>query len=150
MIQANELRIGNKVYGGDPARCIATIQTILQQGIEAEYQLIGYGAAANNPGLGFANLYDIYPIPLTPDILEKCGFEKRLEYWEPFVGDAKGAWYKRGDIFIVILKADHRVYRAVPTNGDEFGYVDGPELTSLHQLQNLIFALTCEEPEVKL
>ena len=140
MIKANELRIGNLIERRSEAGVVCSI--------DREHVWLQFGGEWGDAEGWLHESVD--PIPLTPDILEKCGFEKRLEYWEPFVGDAKGAWYKRGDIFIVILKADYRVYRAVPTNGDEFGYVDGSELTSLHQLQNLYFALTGEELEVEL
>ncbi|HLI93233.1 MAG TPA: hypothetical protein VKU83_06475 [Puia sp.] len=142
MIQPNELRKGNKVYGGNPARCIATVLTIIQQGIEAEYQTITYGAAPNNPGIGFGKFEDIYPIPLTPEILGKCGFERNEDK------DVNGYLAYRSDHFyafdIFINKdgkvAVHFLKTALSQNHPQY----------LHQLQNTIFVLTGEELEVKL
>ena len=138
MIQPNELRIGNMVLVGD--KTVQINDFMAQRGINWIYDEDG------TPEYIFKELE---PIPLTEEWLVRMGFVKRLEYWEPFVGDAKGAWFVRDDLFITILKVNGKVYRAIATNGDEFGYVDGPELTSVHQLQNLYFALTGEELTIK-
>lgn len=137
-IQPNELRIGNLVYASWKTGLIVPIKEIREFKIivdDDEWSCLKYD--------------EIDPIPLTPEWLEKCGFEKRLEYWEPFVGDAKGAWFNMNGIFIVVLKSNGKIYRAIATNGDEFGYVDGPEIKSVHQLQNVIFALTGQELDIK-
>jgi hypothetical protein len=88
---------------------------------------------------------DLKPIPLTPEILEKCGFEKDADPynwanpdWDIYrikrmsIGVKEGmfAWYNRSD--------------------DDFYSSYYPELKFLHQLQNLYFSLTGEELEVKL
>jgi hypothetical protein len=139
MINANELRLGNIVERRrEPGVVIS---------LDREDLWVQFGGEWGDKERWYYD--DIEGVNLMPEILEKCGFEKRLEYWEPFVGDAKGAWYKRGGILIVVLKSIGKIYRAIAINGDEFGYVNGPELTSLHQLQNLYFALTDEELEVK-
>jgi len=136
MIKANELRIGNKVYGGNPARCKATIKTIIQQGVEAEYQLISPGAATDNPGIGFAKFEEIYPIPLTPEILEKCGFE--ISYC--------GRCLSRGCLG---LSAEGEGYATLFHSRDEWEPSGGAPILYLHQLQNLFFALTGEELAIK-
>jgi hypothetical protein len=137
MIKANELRIGNRLW---PLRVLDP-ENIPLMGYEISAGHIAYSEVELNNDWG--------AIPLTTERLESMGFEMRLKYWEPFVGDAKGAWYHRGDLFLVVLKSSGKVYRAIATNGDEFGYVDGPEIVSLHQLQNLYFALNGEELTVK-
>ena len=71
-----------------------------------------------------------YPIPLTPELLEKAGFEK----WEP-----KG-WYRKGYMELF--------------DGKPFHWASGhnlcPDIYYLHQLQNLYFALTGNELEINL
>jgi len=136
MIKANELRIGNRIYL-ELALPGLNIHEVHAQDI----------ADISN---GRITLASISPIQLTPDILEKCGFEKDSDYWEPFDGDAKGVRYICGDMEVIFLKTTGRLHRMESANGDEFGYFYGPELKSLHQLQNLYFALTGEELEVKL
>ena len=106
MIQANELRIGNWVYS---------------QMIDGPFQI--------------SNLTTDYdplckPIPLTEEILLKCGFSSPIN-----------GWYTS------------------PNKTLEFGFNgEGKlilmdwflEITSLHQLQNLYFALTNTELEINL
>jgi hypothetical protein len=72
------------------------------------------------------------PIPLTPEILEKCGFEK---------GECKG-WYEKRPFI------DSQKIELFKPEGLPFHYADGglcPNILSLHQLQNLYYALTGEE-----
>lgn len=68
------------------------------------------------------------PIPLTPEILEGCGFEK------------ENVWFCNRNIDIKMLDNIYEVYiNEILT-----------KVQSLHQLQNLYFALTGEELTVKL
>ena len=150
MIKANELRKGNSFFGGAPARCIGRILTIIQEGVEAKYQMIGYGAAPNNPGIGFAKYEDIYPIPLTAEIMEKCGFEWRHERYD---GETK--------IWSINLKNKSRLFLHFEEDQSDTGYsvsleddgnhsFAGHDIFYIHQLQNLYFALTGEELAVNL
>jgi hypothetical protein len=77
---------------------------------------------------------DIKPIPLTPEVLEKCGFEKDIS--SQFGGYLINIceWEK---IRIVHSKIIGWHY---PLNGYQ-----KPIVNYLHQLQNLYFALTGEE-----
>lgn len=78
-------------------------------------------------------LRNIKPIPLTSDLLVKFGFEKRK--------DGRLRWYQKNDIDIdVELYKDGRAAFFTYTNLDK-------EITvaSVHQLQNLYFALTGKE-----
>lgn len=76
-------------------------------------------------------------IPLTVELLEKCGFEKR-EYDKE---DGGGIWFEifNADIGNLIFDT------CIALNG-----VDIPHCKYLHQLQNLIHALTGNELIVKL
>jgi hypothetical protein len=116
MIQANELRIGNWVKVGDTEStvCLIDHQFILLQG----------NAVINRPE-------QIEPIPLTPEILEKCGFEWSI-YHQGF--------YKKD--FVNILGEYQYGYRFKIFRTSQ--YV-GTKINYLHQLQNLVFILTGEE-----
>jgi hypothetical protein len=109
MIKANELRIGNWVNIGDLS---TTINHIM--GDEDYFQ----------------------PIPLTPEILEKCGFEKvetmgLMEVYQ-YAGDG------------LEISIENDFYYC---NG---GYTCDVRLTSLHQLQKLYYAVTGEELTITL
>jgi len=118
MIQANELRIGNYVSMFGEQILIVDISLLM----------------------GIENGVEFIPIPLTPEILEKCGFEwsdtKTHSDDRPPV---KGL-YKE---FLLMLNngSNKNIWYAAP-----FGYPLMPQRTYyLHQLQNLYFALTGEE-----
>jgi hypothetical protein len=122
MIQANELRIGNYVRGN-----LGGILKI--KGIKEE-----------------SDLSHIRPIPLTPEILEKCGFKK---------------WGR--DDMPRTLSYELGSMQIFPSNTfcdfDGYGFlhyklpnpIDGKDESArfkfnhLHQLQNLYYALTGEE-----
>lgn len=76
-------------------------------------------------------LQDLNPIPLTPKILEKCGFDYDASYELPKV--------QKGN-FILWDSCDG-------TFGANFGYLMqlDVDVEFLHQLQNLYYALTGEE-----
>jgi hypothetical protein len=80
---------------------------------------------------------ELEPIPLTAELLEKCGFEKDGIYpdGKSFVFNGKyyltGTWFK------------------VHTSCGTFKVLN-ENIEYLHQLQNLIFALTGKELEIKL
>lgn len=115
MIQPQELRVNNWVsIDGDP----------LQLTLENWERLIV-----------FKTFDRINPIPLSPEILERCGF-----YNEP--GGYSNAW--KGDE----LK-ERYIHGLVPT-ADGFAHApEGPHMSVpirfLHQLQNYHFALTGQE-----
>jgi hypothetical protein len=77
----------------------------------------------------------IKPIPLTPDILERCGFEK---------GAGNPNYHKLHPPFFGVISEIDGAFR--------IGGLDylGRDVKYLHQLQNLYFALTGEELECNL
>jgi hypothetical protein len=123
MIKRNELRIGNYVMDN----------------VSGEWMIVD--EIGENVGAIVINR-DKYPlpegwnmgyIPLTPEILERCGFEQN----SPVYGD----YYNNGDIFIFKEKDGFMLFDE-GSIGNPFNY--------LHQLQNLFFALTGEELEINL
>jgi hypothetical protein len=126
-MEANELRLGN------------LCEYFIQDNVEKDYWVknkidIQDLELCLKEKEYFNKLYQ--PIPLTPEILEKCGF-----YFEKH-------WYKRIanlDFFICSLG-----------NMDEFYLLQFgscgimPPCKYLHQLQNLYFALTGEELTVNI
>lgn len=87
----------------------------------------------------------LQPIPLTPEILEKCGFDKQ----EHGSGNFKAvSQCKQIESSYERTSIDHWNGKTFLTDID--GGTVGEELKSLHQLQNLYFALTGEELKVNL
>ncbi len=116
-IQPNELRLGNWV----------NLKKKDGNFMETFVFFINRDTASVDSDKGNPYYYsDLYTIPLTVDILSKCGFEKVDNC---SFGDDKG-WL-----------IDHA--------GAEFSFGKGKcplvTISSLHQLQNLYFALTGEE-----
>lgn len=122
MIKANELRIGNFVLWDN----------------EDIYSIKGIG----NNGVRFNNDHGqfrlnkrIYPIPLTPEILEKAGFE----------GNRTGFYHSpNGKPYSLYLNNEQEVFLYF---GD---YDTNIKIKHLHHLQNLYFALTGTELEINL
>jgi hypothetical protein len=136
MITENELRIGNLVLSpqgvGYSPKGIIKVESIFGDGIN-HWQDMGAG--------GRASFTDIQPIPLTPEILEKCGFE----FVEDSFGDQDlSRWQytfenygKSIDIYL--------------TDGScNLSDRENQQLNYVHQLQNLFFAISGRELEVKL
>lgn len=109
MIQANELRIGNWVKSN-----------IYQQ---VTVEILDWLSNDRH------NHDSLQPIPLTPEILEKCGFVRN----ELMAKHNTVIWY-----------GDHIGVKGI------LGVVKPCECGYLHQLQNLYFALTGEELTVNL
>lgn len=127
-MNATELRIGNIVF---------------YNGENGKNEPVRYYCTINGADLRIMQDDENYlkshePIALTPELLEKCGFEK-LEFGNGFMfGRSLGG----GRIFL--LKYN-------PLRTDCFyEHYYGTKVQYLHQLQNLYFALTGEELEINL
>lgn len=121
MIQANELRIGNLVLNKDQKPI--KVNTILFSGIN-HWQDMGAS--------GMDSCFDLNPIPLTEDILVKCGFNDTIYEW------TKGS---------IVVKWSSRIVSSGLRQGL---YVEGLDhIQYLHQLQNLYYALTQTELNYK-
>ena len=132
MINASELRLGNyilhKLNGKiNMVPCNFSHFEFLQKG----------------------DVTDFYPVVLKPELLEKCGFIENKNY--PLLPQARE--------FILVLpvigSSKNELYGYVKNNGECFvrasvnGTVASNNFFHLHQLQNLFFALTGKELEIK-
>jgi len=138
-MDANELRIGNFIQlyrkPADSKMTKHKITMIYHNYSEPEYNVGLQDGFQVNINTG------IVPIPLTEEILLKCGFDKYTK--------SEGIFFKNSDFFEL-----HQFNE----NGD-FSYKCGDNLEGnfvyiridyLHQLQNLHFALTGVELEIIL
>lgn len=112
-MQAHELRLGNWVKDGKE-----NIQITVD-----ELKALVNGRA------------EFDAIPLTPELLEKCGFEKGNEGYYHFSGGKfEYRWHPGGHFYLIV----------------ESDWNEIEHLNHLHQLQNLYFALTGEELKIDL
>ncbi len=138
MVKDTELRRGNSVHWCPPngKKIIMQIKETREDGIicnshdnKDQRLLLHYDSG------------DLQPIPLTPEILQRCGFVKTYESgihtnWEadnldhPEIGFT--FWHEKREMKL-------RYYGENNIN-----------CTYLHQLQNLFFALTGQELEIKM
>lgn len=119
MTNGNELRIGNWVRF---KHLLCFIITIKQDNCEIQSSRLVVNSS-----------YDfIEPIPLTPEILEKCGFEKGGIYF--YFSKFRVVKIANSDNWLILL-SNH--------------YQHICRLQHLHQLQNLYYALTGEELNFK-
>lgn len=120
MIQSNELRIGNYTNFG--------IVYLIEN--ECFY--------TKKDEVSYKNKWaDIQPIPLTPEILEKCGFDgnNHKRRFKKVIESSLTMYFQDG----VFSLED---YDWFAQNLDH--------IKNLHQLQNLYYALTGTELEIKL
>lgn len=135
MIKANEIRVGN--WLNDP-RPLTEFNKKYTNNPDNGY----FKAKARD--IQFAEIFE--PIPLTEEILLKCGFRKRyirFGYWY-FIDILKTETYLRpyiGDRYIFGLNIDQNC---------DCEFFDARPISYLHQLQNLYFALTGQELEINL
>lgn len=133
MINASELRLGNYILFKvntriAPARC-----TYLH------FDLLSKGQGK-----------DLFPVALKAETLERCGFIENKEY--PLLPGARE--FKL--VLPVIGSGANEIVGYVKSNGECFARaaVNGAPVSNnflhLHLLQNLYFALTCEELHVTL
>ena len=125
MIQANELRIGNLIYWDIPEK------------LNVLHEVVGIrnGRPQTIP-ISLGNRIEEYsPIPLTEEILVKCGFEE--VYKSPMHSTY---WMERLSYYFWYEK------------GNQYADCKGLQVNCkhLHQLQNLYFALTGEELTIKI
>lgn len=132
MIKTTELRIGNKVDIG-PGYA-AEVFEIGQDKCE-----ISYDGASN--GFTWFECQKLNPIPLTPEVLAKCGFEKGKAQSGGYYGYSNGRM--EIDNKFQMWLYDGRI-------DDSSTKEYWPAMEYLHQLQNLYFALTGEELTITL
>lgn len=134
MIKANELRIGSLLLDGNGL--LIKVESIMYKG-----RLNVTIPSRKDIPLASINLKHCKPIPLTEEILLKCGFKK----------DVDGGLVKN-DV-AVFLDKRFKTNLYLQTNESSlkftwFGYECN--VKHLHQLQNLYFALTNQELKIEL
>lgn len=142
MVSTKELRIGNLIladFNGEGDKKIIEIFQINESGSILSDQLI------NNKGLG--NLQEhwdeyLYGIELTEEWLIRLGFERKSR-------DNEFVWVTQ---YYMFLNPDSGWYFRYKFDGFvsfNFGDLFVKDIQFVHQLQNLYFALTGEELNVK-
>lgn len=128
MINPNELRIGNWVIHNNPL----TDKSVYHQVTAGTFSKLTFHAR------------EYEPIPLTPELLEKCGFVKIESGSTPY-GDHDA--YIIGEESGRLIWSAGRLLKPIPN-----GYlrIAQAEIKYLHQLQNIIFDMTGEELEIKI
>ena len=122
MIKENELRIGNLVECSGDVSKITSIHSVFTSTNKYAADLL----INNDIYVQSALLDDINPIPLTHDWIRKLGFNTNPSGWSK-----SGFWLLRhkGE-FVFGIQARLVSYKAIK---------------HVHQLQNLYFAVLCEE-----
>ncbi len=122
MIAPNELRIGNYFTAG--------IMTDYETVFTIDYDRIqGYLINKSIP------LSHLHPIPLSPSILDKCGFKQ------------DGGSFEKG-IYQLSTQKNGKGYKPWVI-ADEYNHQIGEVILYLHQLQNLYYALTQTELKIQ-
>ncbi len=124
MIQANELRIGNWIHN--------PVQEI---NFQVDLATIGNVARDNGNKNKVPSRLLYQPIPITEEILLKCGFEKKKQRFES------------KEALLRISYFDSAWHCSI--GDDDFGFLFRT-IKHLHQLQNLYFALTGKELQIEL
>jgi hypothetical protein len=115
MIQANELRIGNWIY--------------IDNGEKSKYE---YEVTAHDIEEIADNGIDCFPIPITPERLEKCGFDSENYFFiVDLFGNKASLCYDFGDRTLGIVVNSKSAFW-MPCE-------------HLHNLQNMVFAFINKE-----
>jgi len=131
---AKELRIGNWVK--DNKGSFIPVEDITEKGINIEWY--------HELTCEAWDYDDLYPIPLTPEILHKAGFEKHRdsnEYWNHWV--LKNGWCVSEWIWHCPIAGFEE--KGVCYWGEEF-----IPMRYLHSLQNFYFCHTSQELPINL
>lgn len=134
MVNVNELRLGNYVLlDGKYFGKVEAIEKDIVRTYNRFARLVGnrVGGDEWNPDNAF-----VTPIPLTPEILEKCGFV----YWP--IAIPKPYW-KTNNGFPLYAVNDYFMVR-------ELSHTNLGKVKDLHQLQNLYAVLMGQELEINI
>jgi hypothetical protein len=129
MIKANELRIGN--YVQDEHFRVGIVKSVSDRSVRVKME---HSTLKRDSNVDFDGL-DIEPITLTPEILEKCGFEKiNKGLFKPVFGNYSHIF--KTDFYPLSLEIEGN---RIPLKNIKY----------LHQLQNLYYTLTGEELNIE-
>src|SRR5438309_3155846 len=135
MIKPQDLRLGNYVV---VKKAIIKVQAIDENGINSDPNFGHYGDMNYDAHFddGLFHQTEIKPVPLTPEILEACGFES-LDGTDQ---------YRLKDCILHKMPEENEW----ELTGMGASDIHPAGLRDLHQLQNLYFTLTAKELDVKL
>lgn len=131
MVTANEFRVDNWVYNHERGYCqVNGIQ--LHSSGDTYLFLVNEGSEFQHR----VNIKDVSPIPITPEILRRCGLVCFDRSWglENFINIRENARWVNGK---PIEEIKYVVYKT--------GIGAIVEVKTLHQLQNIYFALFMSE-----
>jgi hypothetical protein len=131
MIKSNALRVGNRVY--DERRIVQFVYQVFNKGVELSEDETGSNDCDFTED-------EIFGIPLTPEILEKCGFGYDYDgHLRISLPARMELWFYKGNSAEMDIRQDGK-----------FISFKCAHLQYLHQLQNLFFALSGEELQINL
>jgi len=138
MINAKELRIGNNIFYPDRdnqgyPKKIGVVTQISDNFVWVD------GNISNS-----YNLLTIHPVSLTENILLKCGFETKDDWWFNI------HIFEFSTLAISIKEKYGEITWSPPHDKRNFKVLEYPFLQYVHQLQNIYYSLTGKELEVKL
>lgn len=133
MIDAKELRIGNLVKYKSHNFCYVDAICDYPNEIYKKVSIKGEHLGAELP------FVDIEPIPLTTQILEKCGFNLQPQKMSIYVNGRIKLWLGSNGVIAYLMHEDK----------NESFWISNP-VQNLHQLQNLYYCLTGTELSIKI
>jgi hypothetical protein len=142
VIELSELRIGNLLeYKGELVK-VTSLSCDIDDEYEDQICFVRFGTSTNEKGGWNRSLVnDLKRIPLTPELLERCGFES----------DKHGRWtgpqFETGNTIQWFEIEEDKKKGFYWLRGSE--WVMGRPFQFLHQLQNLYNSLTGEELTIK-
>lgn len=147
MIKSNELRVGNLVKFGIIQKITMMVNTIHKDGINEEFSN-DEDYPESEPFRQIWKYEELDPIPLTPEILGRCGFEDYDEYnmqLQLNMAHYSVLIIRKHDCMTVLSQTDSDSYSEPCTSS-----IDMNTIKYLHQLQNKYFWLCDEELPVNL
>ena len=126
-MKATELRIGNYVFHKEN---VLRITNIIDFCVNMEF---GEQSGERNSEI---DIDEISPIPLTPELLEKCGFGQGKTISPKWLTENLA----RFSIKVIVDEGYITIHKDCDRMFFSFGSIE-----YLHQLQNLVFTLTGEE-----
>ena len=151
-MKATELRVNNLVHFGlsnivrvksiNPHTCICKAK----YSISGKDVLVDMISFSGDTASGNVPIESFWGIPLTEEILLKCGFKKTEEY---YAADEENVdVYTIGCFDIAFIDNEYKLWIAI--NEDSYYNFAWTKIKYLHQLQNLYWCLTGQELEVNL
>ncbi len=147
MITAQELRIGNWVYFIDGAG-----NWVYSKIYSVDAKMVAISEPFKNEdestGQGFMLLNGVFPIPLTPEILDKYGFKKQT------TKSVTGFTRYCSQRMMLLVDDSENPFSNITAYYERhlsiYECLGERRNLKLHELQNLNYALTGEELEIKL